>query len=72
MLKKETMQRVVGIKPDFYETPRMLRLSKALICLEDGCECIFTKNENKIGSANVSCPACGSHSVHFLAKFLNR
>ena len=61
---------VFGIKQDFYEVPRMIKLSKAILCLN--CETIYARKENKIGTANNYCPSCGSKTTIFISKFLNR
>lgn len=70
MLQKELISRTIGITPEVYEIPRMIRLSKALLCID--CDTIFTKNDNKIGTAKVYCPSCGGSACHYVAKFLNR
>lgn len=70
MITEKVSADVLGITQNFYETPRMILLSKALLCID--CDTIFTKNENKIGSAKVYCPNCGGSSNHYIAKFLNR
>lgn len=61
---------VLGIKQDFYELPRMIRLSKAVLCLN--CDMVFARKENKIGTANNYCPNCASKNTRFISKFLNR
>jgi len=63
-------ERILGTPPELFETPRMIRLSKAILCLD--CDTIFMKKDEKIGSAKVYCPNCGSKTNAYIAKFLNR
>ena len=63
-------KKVLGIKQEFYEVPRMIKLSRAILCLN--CDTIISKKENKIGTANGYCPSCGSKTTRFISKFLNR
>jgi rRNA maturation endonuclease Nob1 len=71
IIKKQHVPKdVLGIKQEFHETPRMINLSKAVLCID--CETIFMRKENKIGTSNNPCPNCGSNTTRFVAKFLNR
>lgn len=68
--KQELPKDVLGLTQEFYDVPRMMRLSKAVLCIN--CDTIFMRRENKIGTANNPCPNCGSNATRFVAKFLNR
>jgi rRNA maturation endonuclease Nob1 len=61
---------VIGIRQEDCYMPRMIALTKALLCID--CDTIFTKNEHKIGSEKTYCPYCGSKTVRYISTFLNR
>lgn len=71
IIKKQHLPKdVLGIKQECYDAPGMIRLSKAVLCMD--CDTIFMRRENKIGTSNNPCPKCGSNATRFVAKFLNR
>lgn len=59
----------INISEGIAGTPRMLRLTNAIICIE--CEHVFNIYDIEI-SAKITCPKCTNSVVYPLATFLNR
>ena len=70
IFRNQSNNEIVGISQKIYEVPKMLKLSKAVLCIN--CETIFERKEKKIGTSNNYCPGCGSNTTVFISKFLNR